>query len=319
MSTVPPPPPALPPLQERVDRQQRQIAALRRRQEELAGELAKLQRSEQRLARLLEGLGSLRDATAAVAARDARAAAGRPAPALPPPVRPGGVRPLPGRVLMVKKRQAVVQKRQAALRQQQAALRQRQLVLAQRQQLRTMALHAQIDKVTAVVNSAQSTAFGQKGSITAPNNLMLTANQLFWSFLDPVLQKFNITSGASPSLVAWLAPLGVLATGQLALGGQQHERFVSGVVTFPSASLTVRASLRGLVADSMWQELQRGRVASATATALDQAGVFTARVRRGVVEITRVNLGGGGIPIIVVPLPPPPRVAWMVDLGADIG
>src|SRR5262249_19122115 len=104
--------------------------------------------------------------------------------------------------------------------------------LQQARALRAQAFRAQVKEVTSVVNTVQATAFGQRGSVFATNNLLLAGNQLFWTFLDPVLQRVGVLDATSATVVAALAPLGTLATGQILLADRQHVRFISGVAVF---------------------------------------------------------------------------------------
>ncbi|PYQ54935.1 MAG: hypothetical protein DMF78_03975 [Acidobacteria bacterium] len=185
-------------------------------------------------------------------------------------------------------------------------------VVAVRQQrmLRSVAASAQIQKVTAVVSSAQSAAYGQKGSVLATNNLVLAGNQLLWGFIDPLLQRFGLVHGPSPSLLAWLAPMGSLLTGSIALGNRQHRRFVSGITTFDSDTVTATESLRTRIADALWPEFQQRTDVPVTVMALDGGRIDAAVVQNGLLKITLraahdLHVRG--------------RVAWMLDTGADVG
>jgi hypothetical protein len=178
----------------------------------------------------------------------------------------------------------------------------------QQQQLQSMATASRIQQVTAAVNSAQTAAFGQRGSVLAPNNLLLMGNQLLWSFIDPLLRGFGVPSETS-RLFGWLAPLGTLLTGQLVLGNRQHLRFISGVAVF-EGNVVVIESLRDRIADSLWPEFSRRTDVPVTTVALEPmtGSIRPATVREGVlrIEITPSTVNRG-------------RVAWMVDTGEDIG
>jgi hypothetical protein len=193
----------------------------------------------------------------------------------------------------------------------------RTLAVRQRQELRALALNARIQSVTNVVNSTQSAAFGQRGSVFATNNLVLAGNQLFWTFLDPFLRSAGIVEGVSPGVFAILAPLGSLLTGQLALGDQQHERFISGIAVFDGTNTVAIESLRAKIASGLWAEFQRRTTIPVTAVPLDPAAVaIRAEVRRGVLVVTILTprftaLDKSPFPTV--------RVAWMVDTGADVG
>ena len=188
----------------------------------------------------------------------------------------------------------------------------RALAGRQQRELRSLATTARIQQVTAVVNSVQATAYGQRGSILATDNLLLAGNQLLWIFLDPLLRRVGMIEGASPSLATWLAPLGSLVTGHLALGNRQHVRFVSGIATFDGTNSFVSEPLRGRIAEGLWPKFQRRTDVPATAAPLDPLDVpITATVHEGVLRIDLGNGNGDGNPA--------GRVAWMVDTGADGG
>jgi hypothetical protein len=192
----------------------------------------------------------------------------------------------------------------------------RTLAVQQRRELQALALNARIQSVTNVVNSAQSAAFGQRGSIFATNNLVLAGNQLFWSFLDPFLRSAGIVEGVSPSVLAILAPLGSLLTGQIALGDQQHERFISGIAVFDGTNSVAIESLRAKIASGLWAEFQRRTNIPVTAVPLDPAAVaIRAEVRQGVLLVTILTPRFTAF----AESPPTLRVAWMVDTGADVG
>jgi hypothetical protein len=107
--------------------------------------------------------------------------------------------------------QAVVAARRGAS----AAARQQARVL------RDQSTTATLDKLTAAVSSMQTAAFGDKGQLFSTNNLLLGANQLVWSFIDPLLKGVGLWEGSAPSPLAYLAPVGTLATGQAVLAGRQ--------------------------------------------------------------------------------------------------
>jgi len=201
-----------------------------------------------------------------------------------------------------------VTKRQETLRAQTVSTR--SVAARQREELRSMAMSARIEQVTAVVNSVQSAAYGQRGSLLATDNLLLAGNQLFWMFIDPFLRSLGIITGPSPSMLAWLSPLGSLVTGHVALGNRQHERFISGVSTFDGKATVVVESLRSRIASGYRDEFQRRRDVAVTIAPLDpMAGAtFSAAVIDGDLRIEAVGDS-----------PPEGRVAWIVDTGADIG
>jgi hypothetical protein len=188
------------------------------------------------------------------------------------------------------------------------------LAVRQRRTLQSMAASAHIQKLTAVVASAQSAAYGQKGSALATSNLLLAGNQLLWGFIDPLLRGIGLVHGASPSLLAWLAPLGSLLTGYAVVGSnRQHVRFVSGVANFQPGALSFQDSLRTRIADALWPEFQRRTDVPVTTVALDPGrGPTAGSVQNGVLRITL------GAAFLMGPLGRG-RVAWMVDTGVDVG
>jgi hypothetical protein len=195
--------------------------------------------------------------------------------------------------------------------------------LQQMREVKALAFRAQIQNVTNVVNSAQMAAFGEKGSVFATNNLILAGNQLFWSLLEPVLRGFGALDAATGTVVAALAPLGTLVTGQLALGERQHVRVISGVTTFTRLPQVISESLRGRVAEGLWPTFRKRTdvpvtvnvvgVAAATLTAL--AIVDQGTLHIGLFRNRDVGLAAGG----PIALNPPVQVAWTVDTGVGSG
>jgi hypothetical protein len=193
----------------------------------------------------------------------------------------------------------------------------------QRQTLQSQVSSMRFQQVTGVVGNIQAAAFGDSGSFFTRNNLLLAGNQLFWLFLDPVLRRVGVIGGTSPSAVAWLAPLGSLMTGQLALANQQHERFVSGVTKVTPGRVSFEV-LRDRIADGFWETFQRRSAVPVTAAVVDTAPfIAAADVREGVLRVTVTEVfvndivgPSGGSPIDP---PTPVRVAWVIDTGAGNG
>src|SRR5262249_40452174 len=187
--------------------------------------------------------------------------------------------------------------------------------LQQARALRAQAFRAQVKEVTNVVNTVQATAFGQRGSVFATNNLLLAGNQLFWTFLDPVLQRVGVLDATSATVVAALAPLGTLATGQILLADRQHVRFISGVAVFDGTNVLVVESLRGKVSEQLFPEFQKRTDVPITTQLLDppsNLASFSAAVVNGSVRIRIVVADvEGALPKI--------RIAWTVDTGEDVG
>jgi hypothetical protein len=165
----------------------------------------------------------------------------------------------------------------------------------------------------------QSAAFGEKGSLLNTNNLLLAANQLLWTFIEPILRTAGFDLGPSPSVLTWLSPVGTLVTGQVVLGDRQHVRFISGVTTFDGTTSSVTEPLKKRLASSFFKEFKRRTDVPVTAVALDESlSGFTiaASVSNGDLTIQLLDAGGGDLDLL---LAQPGRVAWMVDTGVDGG
>lgn len=65
-----------------------------------------------------------------------------------------------------------------------------------------------IQKLTAASANAQTAAYGQSGSMTARNNLINAANELFSGFAADILKGLQVLPRNSDSVVEWLVPLG---------------------------------------------------------------------------------------------------------------
>jgi hypothetical protein len=185
-------------------------------------------------------------------------------------------------------------------------------IAQQVQDLRSLESTARIQQIAAAVNAAQTAAYGTSGSVLSTDNLLLVGNQLFWSFLEPLLRKLGVDLGPSPSALAWLAPVGSLVTGEVLLGERQHVRFLTGIATFDGTSPFVVESLRRRIAPDFRREFERRTDVPVTATAIDPMG--NVRIRAQVVHAI----------LLIVAQPadgPPPkgRIAWMVDTGVDAG
>ena len=168
-------------------------------------------------------------------------------------------------------------------------------------------------KINAVASSVQVAAFGERGSLTSRNNLLLGGNQLLWSILPDALGLAGVQTSTAKTMVGLLAPLGNLAVGRLTLGRQQHERFVSGITTsftdgalaFMSRGARVRVAvvqLRSRIAPAAWARFSTRTDVVATAHTLDDPTAQTAAVVRA-----------GALYLATSTTLPNPRVAWTVD------
>ena len=222
-------------------RQRTAIARLQRAHEAMEKKLAGLeQQGDLELVGLLQGFSGLERQVRDAGARTQAVAlsAGVPEPTRPgqPPVRPPAPQPL---------------------------------------EVQRLALRSQIQSATQVVNTVQAAAYGERGRVFSTNNLLLAGNQLFWSLLDPVLQRAGLLDAASSTLVAALAPIGTLFTGELVLGNRQHVRFISGVSTVPTDGTVVSESLRGRVVEGAWPAFSRRTDVPVTAALADPPGFGT--------------------------------------------
>ena len=180
------------------------------------------------------------------------------------------------------------------------------------QQVNDMAVRAQIQNVTTIVNSIQTAAYADKGSVFSANNLLLAGNQLTWSLLEPALRRAGVLDRVTSMLAAVLSPVGSLLTGELLLGNKQHTRFISGISTVDLTTPHVE-SLRDRVADGFWPQFSGRNDVVVTATLLDAAP--------GVVPLAEIDQGSLRINSIVRGRSPLSRVrvAWMVDTGITGG
>jgi hypothetical protein len=182
----------------------------------------------------------------------------------------------------------------------------------QQQELQWHLEAARVQQVAGVIGNVQAAAFGQPGSIFAPDNLLLAGNQLFWMFLDPMLRRFGVIRTSGPSVVSWLAPVGSVVTGQLVLANRQHVRFISDVTRVTPGGSTEEL-LRPRIADGYWEEFQRRTDVLATAVVLDRPTRRASAVVRGGVLRVFVVSGGASDAVLTSGVKAPVRVAWMVD------
>ena len=177
--------------------------------------------------------------------------------------------------------------------------------------LRGQAQAAQLQSIHGAIGAMQVAAYGEPGQVFSTNNLLLAGNQAFWGMAESLAKSLGFAeSGPAPGLLAWLAPLGSLATGHLVLGRKQHVRFVSGVASFSASSSRFELSLVDRIAPASRDAFARSTDMPVAVTPLDgfNGGVSLAIVRNGIliITVTRSTTTGAG----------PGRLAWMVDVGA---
>lgn len=257
-----------------------------------------------------------------------------------PPSDPWSARPAAGGDLENLSSGADLRDVRAAVRRHEAAIgelkrAQRELAASfgqHRRMLRSLQVSSPIQKLTDTVHSAHVAAYGQKGSVFKTNNLLLAGNQVFWSFVEPLLRGLDVPLELR-SIATWLAPLGSLATAHLALGDRQHIRFVSGIATLEAGVPFVVESLRERIAESLWPSFQRRTNVPVTAAPILEEELFEAiaLVQSGLLMIgtiplesdvevgTQLELATRGVVLGGQFSKTRRRVAWMVDTGEDVG
>jgi hypothetical protein len=189
--------------------------------------------------------------------------------------------------------------------------------------VQTLAVTQQAQNLTSVIGTAQAAAYGERGSVLAPNNLLLTGNQLLWTFLAPA----SVALGASAStamVLALLAPIGSLVTGFAAVGRhvseRKPERFISDIAVFDVGTLDYTESLRSRMDDDAFETFRKRTNVPVTVNSVDPIAPdqVSAEVRDGVLHINVVSFGAI---FSAIGRPPRPRyrIAWMVDTGASNG
>jgi hypothetical protein len=193
--------------------------------------------------------------------------------------------------------------------------------------LQALSVKSQIQSAGNVLNSLQTAAYGDKGSLLTTNNLLLAGNQLFWTLLDPVLRATGAVNAGTATVIAAAAPIASLFAGEILVGNRQQARFLSGVTTF-TAEGVAREILP--VAEHLRSSFRARTDVPVTVSALDPVSVpfsLTGRVVDGVLEIAFFQVGrpapspSGLLLLASVPASAARsvRVAWTVDLGADVG
>ncbi len=185
-----------------------------------------------------------------------------------------------------------------------------------RKALRLQARGARIQKLSATATTMQAAAFGTSGKLLARNNLLVAGNDLLWGFFGELLELLGLKHPGQTSAWGWLAPVASLVTSQVALGRQQHQRFITGVATnFTVVGLTAiyQLSLERHVAPALWPSFRGRDDLPVTTTMLgpfDRVAI-EGRVQGGVLIIAIVGTEAAHT---VADLRDA-RVAWMVDTG----
>jgi hypothetical protein len=193
----------------------------------------------------------------------------------------------------------------------------------QLQQIQTLAATQQAQNLTSVIGTAQATAYGERGSVLAPNNLLLTGNQLLWTLLGPASTALG-ASADTVRLLGLLAPLGSLLTGYAAVGSrvpeneEKPERFISGLAVFDMSKDEYTESLRSRISNDLWEEFRKRNDVPVTANSIDDIAPaqVSAAVINGELNI-KIGLWFSGR---IGSLPKGRfRIAWMIDTGASSG
>lgn len=187
--------------------------------------------------------------------------------------------------------------------------------------VQTLAVTQQAQNLTNVIGTAQATAYGERGSVLAPNNLLLTGNQLLWTFLAPMSVALGASAGTA-TVLSLLSPLGSLLTGFAAVGSRvperEPERFISDIAVFDVGKLDYTESLSGRMDNDAFEKFRKRTNVPVTVNSVDPIAPdqASAEVRDGVLHINVVSFGGifrGRGPQARY------RIAWMVDTGASNG
>jgi hypothetical protein len=192
--------------------------------------------------------------------------------------------------------------------------------VGQLKQVQALAVTQQAQNLTNVIGSAQATAYGDRGSVLTTNNLLLTGNQLFWTFLAPLSQVFGASRGTS-MLLGVLAPFGSLLTGFAAVGSRvserKPERFISDIAVFDIGSVEYRESLRSRMDDDAFETFRKRTNVPVTVNSIDPIAPdqASAEVKDGELHIVVVTFPFPR----TARVPPRFRIAWMVDTGAEGG
>ena len=186
--------------------------------------------------------------------------------------------------------------------------------------VQTLAVTQQAQNLTNVIGTAQATAYGERGSVLAPNNLLLTGNQLLWTFLAPMSVAFGASAGTA-TVLALLSPLGSLLTGFAAVGSRvperEEERFISDVAVFDPGATEYKESLRRRMSGDLFDKFRTRGDVPVTVNSLDPISPHqvSAEVKDGELRIKVDTFGGLKTKVPVVRY----RIAWMVDTGAANG
>jgi hypothetical protein len=175
-----------------------------------------------------------------------------------------------------------------------------------------LAVEGKFQQFTDIVSTLQSNAYGERGSVLSTTNLLLAANQLFWSLLHPFLRSAGLLSKTGGNTLTMLTPIGSLITGQLLVANRQHLRFISGVADM-DANGRAMVTLRRWIAEGEWPAFQQRNDVVVTLNVLNAQNDFDAFavVDDGVLQIRLEKRAAKEAP--------GQRVAWIVDTGIGNG
>jgi hypothetical protein len=174
--------------------------------------------------------------------------------------------------------------------------------------------------VRAAVSSMQTAAYGERGNVFAPNNLLLGASELLWGSVDALLRRLGLWSRPHPVPLTWVGPVVGLAVGHVTVGRQQFDRFVTGQLELRPLgdgddagrfAFTGTVDLRSRVAPGYWDEFKKKPSVPATAQITDAGalGIAVAWVELGTLEVLAMSVSEDRSL----------TVTWTVDMGVGGG
>jgi hypothetical protein len=173
--------------------------------------------------------------------------------------------------------------------------------------------------VRSAVSAMQVAAYGERGNVFATNNLLLGASELLWGSIDTLLRRAGLWSRPDPVPLTWVGPLLGLAVGQVTVGQQQFERFVSGQLQLTPLGKGAEVGrfffrgsldLRPHIAPGFWDEFRQRPAVPATAQVAEARapGITVALVQFGTLEVLALARDVDAV-----------TVTWTVDVEAPGG